>query len=275
MVIKMKLQMTAVGVLWALAVQARAVTTSDFCSGPVRVGLFEYGVMYQSATHDGLDAQLLTVLEKRTGCSIERVVRPRARIWKEMEAGTLDMTTAAVKTPERNVLYFFVPYMQTRNVLIVRKDAAPHPLSPQAFVAGKLRLGVVRSFRHEPAYEALVTTLAQQGRVTEATDVTEQLRMLDHKVVNAVLSQPVVYGATLTDARLKRDFVVYDWAPDDQSSIGAMALSRKSFSADQARQWDALMVSLQRDGTLQKLSRKYLGVLASQDLIYTGKRLLD
>jgi ABC-type amino acid transport substrate-binding protein len=105
--------------------------------------------------------------------------------------------------------------------------------------------------------------------------VTEQLRMLDHKVVNAVLSQPVVYGATLTDARLKRDFVVYDWAPDDQSSIGAMALSRKSFSADQARQWDALMVTLQRDGTLLKLSRKYLGVLASQDLIYTGKRLLD
>jgi polar amino acid transport system substrate-binding protein len=275
MLIKMKLPHTMACLLVMLAARAHALTASDYCAGPVRVGLFEYGVLYRSATDDGIDIGVLRELEKRTGCTIERVVRPRARIWKELEAGTLDVTTAAVVTPERSAYLYFVPYMQTRNVLIVRKDEAGNKLTQSAFEAGNLRLGTVRSFRYEAAYEGMVAKLSQQGRVVEATDVSDLIRMLERKVVDAVLSQPIVFTQYLSAAKLKRDFVVHDWAPADQSSVGSLALSRKSFTAEQARHWDALMVSLQRDGTLNKIVRQFLGAAESQEVIYTGRRFLE
>ena len=258
-----------------LAAPAFALTASDYCSGPVRVGLFEYGALYRSATHDGIDISLLQQLEKRTGCILESSVRPRARIWKELEAGTMDLTTAAVATPERNVYLYFVPYLQTRNYLFVRKGEPGRTLTPASFEEGSQRLAVVRSFRYEAAYEGMVAKLTAQGRVVEAADVTEQWRMLERKVVDAALSQPVVSSQYLKDAKTQREFAVYDWAPAEQSSVGSLALSRKSFSAEQARNWDALLVSMQRDGALLKLLRKHLDASASQDLVYTGRRLLE
>jgi polar amino acid transport system substrate-binding protein len=258
-----------------LAAPAFALTASDYCSGPVRVGLFEYGALYRSATRDGIDISLLQQLEKRTGCLFESSVRPRARIWKELEAGTMDLTTAAVATPERSVYLYFVPYLQTRNYLFVRKGEPGRTLTPASFEEGSQRLAVVRSFRYETAYEGMVAKLAAQGRVVEAADVSEQWRMLERKVVDATLSQPVVSSQYLKDARTQREFSVYDWAPAEQSSVGSLALSRKSFSAEQARNWDALLVSMQRDGTLLKLLRKHLDASASQDLVYTGRRLLE
>ena len=275
MPIKMKLLRTMACLLVVLAARAHALPANEYCSGPVRVGLFEYGVLYRIASNDGFDARLLDQLEKRTGCTIERFVRPRARIWKELEAGTLDMTTAAVVTPERSAYLYFVPYMQTRNLLIVRKNEAARDLTPSAFEVSSLRLGAVRSFRYEAAYEGMVSKLSQQGRVVEATDVAEQIRMLERRVVDAVLSQPIVFTQYLSAANLQRDFVIYDWAPADQSSVGSFALSRKSFTAEQVRHWDALMVSLQRDGTLNKIARQFLGAAESQEVIYTGRRFLE
>ena len=105
--------------------------------------------------------------------------------------------------------------------------------------------------------------------------MAEQWRMVERKVVDATLSQPVVSSQYLKDAGTQREFAVYDWAPAEQSSVGSLALSRKNFSAEQAKNWDALLVSMQRDGTLLKLVRKHLGASASQDIIYTGRRFLE
>ena len=267
--------LTMAGLASLISAPAFALNASAYCSGPVRVGLFEYGALYRSATHDGLDISLLQQFEKRTGCTFESVVRPRARIWKELEAGTLDLTSAAVVTPERSVYLYFVPYMQTRNYLFVRKGDPGRTLTPASFEEGSQRLAVVRSFRYEAAYEGMVAKLAAQGRVVEAADVAEQWRMVERKVVDATLSQPVVSSQYLKDAGTQREFAVYDWAPAEQSSVGSLALSRKNFSAEQAKNWDALLVSMQRDGTLLKLVRKHLGASASQDIIYTGRRFLE
>lgn len=272
---KVNLPRLMVFLLAVLAVRAHALTASDYCSGPVRVGLFEYGVLYRSYTNDGIDVSLLKELEKRTGCTIERFVRPRARIWKELEAGFLDVATAAIATPERNAYLYFVPYMQSRHVLIVSKNEAGNTLTQSAFEASKLRLGIVRSFRYEEAYVGLVAKLSQQGRVVEATDASEQARMLERKVVDAVLSLPTVFAQYVSAAKLKQDFVVYDWAPAEQSSVASLALSRKSFTAEQARNWDALMVSLQRDDTLNEIMRQFLSAAEAQKLIYTGRRFLE
>ena len=261
----------AAPLLWA----APSAANPDYCDRPLRVALFEFGVLYQTTTNDGIDARLLDTLEKHSGCTFERSVRPRARIWKELEAGTLDIATAAIPTPERKAYLYFSPYLRTRNVVLVRKGSAAPELTQAALEAGSLKLGRVRGFRHEEAYDALLSRLAPQGRVTEAADVAELLRMLDRKVVDAVFSQPVVYRQYWDAEKITADFDLYDWAPADQFSVGALVFARKSFTPAQAKRWDALVVKLLKDGTIGKIMRDYLDAASARELVYSGPRLPD
>lgn len=246
-----------------------------YCSKPVRVALFEFGLLYRSTTADGIDARLLDTLEQRTNCRFTRVLMPRARIWAELQAGTLDMATASIPTPERKAFGYLLPYMKARNLLLVRRQNAPPELDQAAFEASTLRLGLVRGFRHEAAYDAMVERLTQQNRVVLATDVADQIRMIDRGVVDAVLSQPIVFRQYLDAAKVTQDFAMYDWAPKDQFLIGSMILSRKSFTPDQAKRWDALMVAMLRDGTVLKHIREFLPADQAQDFVYTGPRAPD
>ncbi len=246
-----------------------------YCSKPVRVALFEYGVLYRSTTADGIDARLLGTLEKRTGCTFVRVLMPRARIWAELQAGTLDMATAAIPTPDRKAYGFLLPYMKARNLVLVRRQSAPTALDQKAFEGSALRLGVVRGFHHEAAYDAMVARLTKQGRVVFASDVADLMRLIDRGVVDAVLSQPIVFRQYLSEAKINHDITLYDWAPQDQFSLGAMILARKSFTLQQAKHWDALLVALQHDGTVLKFAREFLPSDQAHDLVYTGPRTLD
>lgn len=253
-----------------LAQPVLALTTSDYCSGPVRIALFEYGAMYRVASNDGIDVGLINVLEKRTGCRFERLVRPRARIWKELEAGTLDMATAAVRTPERSRYLFFSPYMQARNVVLVRRSSAPTKLTPAGLEANALRMGVVRGFHHEAVYDDLVLRMKAVDRVTEAVDVADLLRMLDRKIVDVVLSQPLVYAQYVAPDVVARDYDVYDWAPVTDSAVGSLVFSRQRFTPEQFKRWDALLQALLRDGTITKIVRQYVGPEQARELVYSG-----
>lgn len=255
-----------------LASQARS---DAYCSKTVRVALFEFGALYRSTTADGIDARLLDTLEQRTGCTFERVLMPRARIWAELQAGTLDMATAALPTPERKAYGYLLPYMKARNMVLVRRQNSPKKLDQAAFEASGLRLGVVRGFHHEPAYDALVEQLSKQGRVVLATDVADLMRMIERGVVDAVLSQPLIFGQYLDTATINRDLTLYDWAPKDQFSVGSMILARKSFTPQQAQKWDALIATLLRDGTVVKIARTFLSADQARDVIYSGPRAPD
>jgi polar amino acid transport system substrate-binding protein len=239
------------------------------------VALFEFGVLYRTDTNDGIDVRLLKELERRSGCTFERVVMPRARIWNELQAGNLDMATAAIPTPERKAYAFTLPYMQSRNVLLVRKQSAKDVLTQEAFEKSNLRMAVVRSFRHEAAYDAMIAKLSEQGRVVEAANVSDLLRMLDKGIVDAVLSQPIVYRQYLDEEKIAATLVQRDWAPQDQFSVGTIMLSRKTFTDIQARQWDQTLVDMQRDGSFQKIARSFLSPEAAKALTYTGPRSPD
>jgi polar amino acid transport system substrate-binding protein len=245
-----------------------------YCDRPIRVALFEYGVLYRSDTGDGIDAKLIELLAKRTQCKVEYVVMPRARIWQELERGTLDMATAAIPTAERKQYGYLLPYFRARNRVVLRGDAPPAWQTPQGFEASQAKFGVVRGFRHEPAADALIETLRAQGRVVEAVDVPENLRLLQQRVVDAVFMQPVVYGSYLSKQELK-SFKVLDWVPQEQESVGALILSKRSFSKAQAQQWDAQVAKFLSDGSMLQISRKYLPDRQARDSLYRGARPQD
>ena len=258
-----------------LVLGCTAQAADALCTKPIRVALFEFGVLYRSDTNDGIDVRLLKEMERRSGCTFERVVMPRARIWNELQAGNLDMATAAIPTPERKAYAFTLPYMQSRNVLLVRKQSAKDVLTQEAFEKSNLRMAVVRSFRHEAAYDAMIAKLSEQGRVVEAANVSDLLRMLDKGIVDAVLSQPIVYRQYLDEEKIAATLVQRDWAPQDQFSVGTIMLSRKTFTDIQARQWDQTLVDMQRDGSFQKIARSFLSPEAAKALTYTGPRSPD
>ncbi len=260
------------GVSLTLCMNALAATPADYCSKPIRLAMFEYGVLYNSRKGDGIDSRLLDLLAQRSGCRFEQVLVPRARIWVELQGGTLDMATAAIPTPERKAFGYLLPYMVARNQLLLRKGAGPMPEDLGALERSNLRVAAVRGFRHEPDYDAMLSRLAAQGRVKEVPDVADLLRHLDHGMVDAVLSQPIVFREYLTADTLKNDIAVRNWAPKDQFSVGAFILSKKSFTAEQAQRWDRLIVSLLADGSILKIYREFLPAREAKEMMYTGPR---
>lgn len=255
-----------------LGVLGPAVAAEDYCSRPVRVALFEFGVLYRAATDDGIDPHLLAAIQSRTGCQFERVVLPRNRIWAELQSGSLDLATGAIPTPERKAYGYMLPYLKTRNVVLVRKDAAARLDTVSDLLRSADRVGVVRGFRHEAAYDELFERLGKQGRIVKAADVADNFRLLDKGVVNVIVSQPMVFRQYLTEEYVQNHVVFRDWAPQDEISIGALILSRKTFTPEQARKWDALLVSLQKDGTLLQIYRGFLNPSQARDLVYVGPR---
>jgi polar amino acid transport system substrate-binding protein len=252
---------------------AHAATPDNlYCSRPLRVALFEYGVLYRSALRDGADSRFLALLQKRTGCEMDVVVLPRSRVWAEMKAGTLDVATAVIATPERESYAYILPYLQTRNVVLVNKKAADRAHSVEELAQSGLRMGAVRSFRHEPAYDALLDTLRQRQLVLEAADVQENLRFLHRGMVDAVISQPIVYRAYLSEPQLRNDIVIRDLAPQQEASIGGLMLSRTAFTEAQARRWDKLIETVQKDGSQIKAYLPFMSSAEARDLVYTGPR---
>lgn len=237
--------------------------------------MFEFGALYNSTSGRGIDSQLLDVFAKRTGCSIERVVMPRARIWAELKGGSLDMATAAISTPERESYGYLLPYMVSRNVVLIRKSSSQYPASLTDLVKGNLRVGAVRSFKHEAAYDAALAELSATGRVKEVADVAELLKFLERGLVDAVISQPIVYRQYLSSSFIDNELVVKDLAPKDQQSVGNLILSRKAFTPEQALRWDRLVSSMLADGTLYKINQEFLPSKEARGLIYSGPRNPD
>jgi polar amino acid transport system substrate-binding protein len=243
-----------------------------YCARPLRVALFEYGVLYRASTQDGADHQLVHLLQKRTGCAMKMVVLPRNRVWAEMKAGRLDIATAVIATPERLAYAHILPYLETRNVVLLRTAIADKAMDMASLEQSGFRMGLVRGFHHEPSYDRLIVRLREQGRIVEAADVQENLRFLLRGMVDAVVSQPIVYRVYLNDAQLRDDIVLRDWAPPQEASVGGLMLSRSSFTPDQAEHWSKLLNSLIKDGNLAKIFAKYLSPTEANHLVYAGPR---
>ena len=247
--------------------------TSAPCHKPLRVALFEFGVLYNKQSNDGVDARLLKELSRRSGCTLDLAVLPRQRIWAELEAGSVDVATAVLPTPEREQLGYLVPYLRSRNLFLMRADKGRGIAKLSGFTGQPaLRLGVVRGFRHEPDYDALIAQLRAQGRVVEAADVGENLRNLAKGAVDGVISQPLVYRAYLRQLGLADKLVVRDWIPKDQFAIGAMLFSKKAFTAQEAQRWAELIDQLRNDGTLLKINSRFLPAGDAADMIFWPER---
>lgn len=248
---------------------AMTVHAAPTCpAAPVRVALYENGFFYKGG--QGLDKDVVDELQKRSKCKFEVSVVPRVRIWSELEAGSLDMTTSVVETPERKQQFWLLHYIQQKRYAVMSKEMPSNIKSMQDFLdaPNTLRMAMIRGFKTGPFYDAAFDKLQEKGRVEVAPDSDKAYQMLQAKRVSGLVGSPMVFQARLKELGLEQLVQVHDWAPDDLPTSAGMALSRKNFSEEQVREWGVLIDAMRRDGTMLRLIGKYLPKdLAQQALI--------
>ncbi len=91
----------------------------------LRVGWTQYPVYtFKDAQGNvtGIDAELTNAIAKDIGCTVKLVELPWARIVSEIRNGTLDMTSSASRTPEREAFARFSdPYREAEVAIFVRR----------------------------------------------------------------------------------------------------------------------------------------------------------
>jgi polar amino acid transport system substrate-binding protein len=222
-------------------------------SRPIVFGLYEFGRFYHDGA--GLDKDIAELLAARSGCRFEYRVMMRGRIWQEMQGGSVDMTLSAIATAERKVFAWAVPYLWMKNMIILRKEVSPGIRSPADFIAApNLRLGVARGHFPGKPFDGFVAQLRNIARVDEI-DSTEQLyAMFKAGRFQAVLGTQLVYSQYLREDKVR----IEDWAPALSREAANLLISKKHFSADDARRWGELMKELQADGSVQRMLERYV-----------------
>ncbi len=223
---------------------------------PIRFSHYEMGSLYSQG--EGIDQELLDEMIRRSGCRMEIVVMPRARIWAELESGSLDMAASAIQTPERDRFAWFAHYLLGKNYVILREEVPASVRSLDDFLRQPaLGFGVVRSYKYSPYFDAYLPRLAQNGQLRETVDMGMTFRMLKAGRFQATFGFPYVYPFYLRQQHLEGRVRIVDWDPGPGIRQG-IVMSKKSFSEEEARLWRALVDEIRHDGTLEKILRRHM-----------------
>lgn len=249
----------------ALTVAGLAASPVAWACGPYSVGLYEYSSLYYRDARGewtGIDKELVDELARRTGCRLVPRAESRVRIWAQLATGQIDMTVSALPTKERALLVEFIPYIESRQYVVMAPALAAALTSPDAFLADRARrVIVVRGYVFTPTLESWITRMRVQGRVVEAPDQTTALR-----VFKAGRADALVLGAhSLATARRNDpafgETTALSYAPHERS-IGALALSRQRIAQEDRDLMRRAVDDMLRDGTMEAIKKRHLGDLS-------------
>ncbi len=234
---------------------------------PIRFAHYEFGLMY-STGYGGVDDDLQKELERRSGCQFEVSVQPRARTWRDLENGSIDMAGSGVQTVARDNFAWFYHYIFEDNLVVLGPKVPPDMHSFSKFLADpKLNLGGVRSYRYSPYYDPYVDQLIANRRHVESADPGVLYRMFAIQRFDAFITNPILYLYYVKQLKLPAPTRVEDWDPGGPTPSG-LVLSKKSFSAEQAAQWGALIQKMLADGSIQKITVKHMGAELGANAVY-------
>ncbi len=251
--------------LLSLPPSAQALTAC----GPYTLAFYELGLLYhhdENGGFSGIDKDVVQVLQARSQCEFKTVLESRVRIWDRMASGSLDLSVSGIPTPERERFADFVPYFQTRNFALMRKELAQRLPTPEAFLADTSRKAVVvKAFRHGPGYDGLMRQLREQGRVVEAADFDTVLRIFLAGRADLMLALPVSWSPMMQKPELMNQLALLDWAPQDRVIHGLIMSRARLPEAERLRLRQALE-SLIADGSIEAIFRRHLGERLAREM---------
>lgn len=257
--------------MWAkpIAICLFVASASAQACGPYTVALYEHGSLYSlhpDGVWRGADRDIAEEAGRRAGCALHFERDSRVRIWTRVFADKLDMTVSAIPTPEREVHVHILPYLWTRNYVLLHPGVDPKIQTPEDFLASPAyKIGVVKSYRHGPSYDAWIARLRAQGRVHEVADQTILLRLLKLGRVHAAVSLQTTWYPIRNEPGI-RDMRRMNWAPNDVV-MGGLAVSKTRVPPEVREKFGAALRAMHDDGTLAAIYGRYLDAATAATLL--------
>ena len=208
----------------------------------------------------GADIELIGAIAEQIGCVIVPVELPWARIVKEVEQGTLDVSTSTSRTPEREQWALFSqPYRDTEIAIYVRRGETPRfALRGLADIPGqRLRLGVIVDYYYGAAVAEASADPAFAAWLDGAPDYPTNIR----KLVNGRIDGFLVEDVAVVEAELAR-MGLGDAVERYPLRIPGEKLhfmfSRETVEPDLVGRVDASIDRMRADGRLGAITAKYL-----------------
>lgn len=255
----------------SLMVGAQAAANAA-CPALTRVGVSDLG--YSSFRTDtgfaGISVDVAGELARRTGCKVSFLWFPRGRLFVELEAGRIDLTLGAIRTPERDVYASYLPYAYVQYDLILSKRVTGRYNGLADFVArGTGRLNVTRGLQYGAAIEAELATLAKAGRLELVNDFETVFSKLELGRADGTLASPPIYTSHLRRTGLE-DAVTITSLPESPPQYIGVYASKKTVSGEALAAYTAATRALVADRTILAIYTKYMGEPTTRQVFRPG-----
>lgn len=245
--------------LW-LSLSGAQAQAGMACPPVTRVGLSDLGyTAFREAGGKigGISVDMVNEIARRTGCKFEFFWFPRQRLFVELEAGRIDMTMAALRTPERDAYARYLPYAWLQYDLILSEPAGQHYASLTDFVArGTGRLNVTRGMNYDAAVETQLALLAEAGRLEVVNDFETVFGKLEMGRADGTLATPPIYTKYLKNGNLKDRTSVIPM-PEATPRFTGVYLSKKTISTAVRLRYAAALKTMVADQVVFNLYARY------------------
>jgi len=207
-----------------LALGNRAAAADPACPRPLTVAISPLGrdmEIGQDGSVSGTTVEILKKVEQRTGCPFEFREMPRIRAWYLYAHDEIDIVPSAIRTPERDRVGTFVPWICDLVALVTLKGQPLHIRSVADLIESPITLDVVRGFDFGPDYQQLLTEKAQAGRIRLAADVEQAVAKLAHGRTQGLLAtvDTIIDPARKYGIETQLDIVFLDGIPPVVSGL--------------------------------------------------------
>lgn len=257
--------------LMTLPAAAKGTEPPGLCNGLIDFGNISDGL---GTANRNINADLVRLLETRSGCRFRTVLMPAKRVTAELRDGTLHMSARFFQTPERDEFLWFAHVQRTKMLAWFRSDRVSREEAAAFTTSNRLTLGVTVGFTHSRAIDDLVAKWRQDHpqNTVEFPDRKSLLQGLLEGRVDLVLL-PASTVEELSPAMNTANVPVssVDLVPDEPGAPGGIVFSKKLFTAEAAAQWQAIVAELCEDGSILRVFQDYFKA-TEEDLACTLRK---
>lgn len=207
----------------------------------------------------GADIDLIAAIADEIGCSTMPVELPWARIVKEVEQGTLDVSTSTSQTPERSKwARFSEPYREAQVAIYVRRgETERFDLKSITDVpAQEMRLGVIVDYYYGDAVAEAVSKPEVVAWIDGAPDYPTNIRKLVNGRIEGFLAEDVAVMDTELE-RMGMSDQVERYPLDIQGEKLRFMFSRETVAPEMVDEVDATLERMRADGRLDSIIKAY------------------
>jgi polar amino acid transport system substrate-binding protein len=174
-----------------------------------------------------------------------------------------------VQNPARDQFAWFAHYVVEVNQVVLGKRVPDSVKNLEDFLAkDNLTMGGVRSFSYSPLYDGYVEKLEAQQRFFYVNNTLPLYKMFDKKRFDAFIASQFLSVHYFKLLNMKTPERIETWDNTGGTPSG-LVISRKTFTEEQGKGWQALIQQMLADGTVEKIVRKHLGTRFFSGSVYS------